>query len=403
MTAEIGVLLKGYPRLSETFIAQELRSLEKRGFRLRFYSLRHPTDTSVHPVHREMEAPVHYLPEYLHQEPVRVLRALAAQVWRPAFWRLLPGFAHHLARDRSRNRVRRLGQAVVLAHELAPDVHRLYAHFLHTPSSVAWYTAQLTGLPWSASAHAKDIYTSPDWELREKLSALDWVATCTAFNHRHLQSLAAAPERVHLVYHGLDFSRFEPAAPRRADGPLQLVSVGRAVPKKGYPVLLDALAALPERLDWRFSHIGGGPELDVLKARAAALGLTARIDWRGALPQDAVIAALRSSDVFVLASQVLADGDRDGLPNVLMEAQSQGVSCVATAVSGIPELIEDGATGRLVPPGDPARLAEAILALADDPDARCAMALAGQRRVRDEFNHDHTMGQLVALFDRASV
>lgn len=401
MSAEIAVLLKGYPRLSETFIAQELRSLEKRGFRLRLYSLRHPTDTRVHPVNEEMVAPVHYLPEYLHHEPHRVLRAVLEQMRNPAFWRLLPRFLRHLARDRTRNRLRRLGQALVLASELSPAVGRLYAHFLHTPSSVAWYTSELTGKRWSASAHAKDIYTSPDWELYEKLRALEWVATCTAFNHKHLQALAAEPHKVNLVYHGLDFGRFEPAPPRDVWGPLEIISVGRAVPKKGYPVLLEALASLPANCDWRFSHIGGGPELDHLKARAQQLGIDHRITWRGALPQTDVVDALRNSDVFVLASQILADGDRDGLPNVLMEAQSQGVACLATSVSGIPELIEDGVTGSLVPPSDPASLAAALVDLADDPVKRRALALAGQERVRAAFDHDHTIGQLVELFEQA--
>ncbi|MEM6986025.1 MAG: glycosyltransferase family 4 protein, partial [Pseudomonadota bacterium] len=342
------------------------------------------------------------LPEYLHHEPLRVLKALINQFTRPAFWRLLPSFFSHLARDRTRNRVRRLGQAVVLADELVPSVERFYAHFLHTPSSVAWYAAQLVGKRWSASAHAKDIYTSPDWELREKLAALDWVATCTAFNHRHLQSLSPDPSRVHLVYHGLDFGRFEPAEPRDLEGPLQLISVGRAVPKKGYPVLLEALAALPPECPWQFVHIGGGPDLDALKAQAVSLGIDAQITWRGALPQEDVVAALRASDVFVLASQIVGDGDRDGLPNVLMEAQSQGVACLATDVSGIPELIEDGVTGRLVPPSDPPRLTAALLDLARDPDTRRALARAGQQRVRSEFDHEHTIGQLVDLFRQSA-
>ena len=401
-SSEIAVLLKGYPRLSETFIAQELRSLEKRGFRLRFYSLRHPTDTRVHPIHGEIAAEVHYLPEYLHQEPLRVARALFAQLRKPAFWRMMPVFLSHLARDVTRNRVRRLGQAVVMVHELAPEVTRLYAHFLHTPSSVAWYASMLNGMPWSASAHAKDIYTSPDWELRAKLEALEWVATCTAFNHQHLQSLAVDPARVHLVYHGLDFGRFEPASPREDDGVLRIVSVGRAVPKKGYPVLLEALAQMPPDCPWQLTHIGGGPDLDDLKTQARALGIASRVQWQGALPQTDVVAALRESDLFVLASQIVDDGDRDGLPNVLMEAQSQGLACVATTVSGIPELILDGETGRLVPPGDPVALADAITSLARDATTRQAFALAGQRRVRAEFDHDHTIEQLVALFERGA-
>ena len=160
----ICVVLKGWPRLSETFIAQELVGLEQRGLTLNLFSLRHPTDRATHALHAQLKAPVTYLPEYLHDEPARVARALKTA-------RRLPGWNHarkvwlkDLARDRTRNRVRRFGQAMVLASELPPDTDWIYSHFLHTPSSVARYAALLTGLPWSFSAHAKDIWTIPEWE-----------------------------------------------------------------------------------------------------------------------------------------------------------------------------------------------------------------------------------------------
>jgi glycosyltransferase involved in cell wall biosynthesis len=234
-------------------------------------------------------------------------------------------------RDHSRNRLRRLGQAWVLAAELPPGTEQLYAHFLHTPASVTRYCALITGLPWSASAHAKDIWTSEHWELREKLAELQWLATCTEANHRYLQSLAADPSRVHLVYHGLDFRRFAAleSAPQGRDGhqmqdPVRLVSVGRAVAKKGYDDLLSALAALPADCAWQLTHIGGGPLLKSLKQQAAQLGIDGRIEWLGALPQQQVLEHYRASDLFVLASKIVDDGDRDGLPNVLMRPRARG-------------------------------------------------------------------------------
>src|SRR6266700_673298 len=145
----VAFVLKGYPRLSETFIAQEIRALEQRGLGIQIVSLRHPTDRTRHPVHGQIRAPVLYLPEYLKDEKRRVFAA-----WRRA--RLLPGYAAarriwlaDLARDPTPNRIRRFGQALVLAAELAPGVTRLHAHFLHTPASVARYCAILCGLPWS--------------------------------------------------------------------------------------------------------------------------------------------------------------------------------------------------------------------------------------------------------------
>jgi len=216
---------------------------------------------------------------------------------------------------------------------------------------------------------------------------------------------------VTLVYHGLDLARFaavpsQPegvgsrAAPdgRDAADPVVLLSVGRAVPKKGYDDLLEALARLPATLSWRLVHIGGGPLLPSLRRRATALGLADRIDWLGPQPQDTVLRHYRRADLFVLASRIAADGDRDGLPNVLMEAQSQGLAVVSTRVSGVPELVVDGTTGVLVPPGDAAALAEALAGLIADPARRAALGEAGRARVRKDFDMTRGIDRLARRF-----
>lgn len=405
-------LLKGYPRLSETFIAQEIHALEQSGLPLRLISLRFPTDKHVHPIHREIVAPVTYLPEYLHQEPWRVLRGWWRARRLPGYRRAFATWLRDFKRDATRNRIRRFGQACVLAGEISGGSHgavkRLHAHFLHTPAAVAYYCSQMTLIPWSCSAHAKDIWTTPDWEKREKLGDLDWLVTCTAGGHRHLRELARAgnndADKVALVYHGLDFARF-PAPPtdvRQVDGqpngPLVILSVGRAVPKKGYPDLLQALAQLPPELDWRFRHIGGGPELPALQQLADDLKIADRITWQGALPQTDVLAAYRAADLFVLASRITEDGDRDGLPNVLMEAQSQAVAVIATDISGVPELIQHDETGWLVPSRNPAALAEAIAVLLRDPARRQALAEAGFARVRRDFTMQNGIADLERRF-----
>lgn len=407
--ATIAVVLKGYPRLSETFIAQELRGLERRGFRLRLISLRHPTDRKTHPVHDEIEAPVSYLPEYLHHEPMRVLRGLATVMARPGFWRALPRWLRDLARDRSRSRVRRFGQACVMAAELPDDVAQLYAHFIHTPAAVTGYASTINGTPWSCSAHAKDIWTSPDWELRQNLASTDWVATCTRVGWQHLRGLAPQPASVHLIYHGLDLSRFPPPPStletvrdgRTPQTAVRLLSVGRAVEKKGFDVLLDALAKVPDDIHWTWQHIGGGDLLSALQAQAEQLGIAERITWHGALAQSQVLTAYRQSDLFVLPCQIAGNGDRDGLPNVLVEAQSQRIACISTPISGIPELIVDGDTGTLVPSEDAPALAAAIATLAGDVSRRDAMAAAGEARVRSAFDMHGGLTQLAALFPPA--
>jgi len=401
----VAFVLKGYPRLSETFVAQEILALERRGLEILIVSLRHPTDRTTHPVHRLIDAELLYLPEYLYQEPLRVWRGWLRARGHPGYPRARAAFLADLWRDRSPNRVRRFGQALVLAAELPPNVDRLHAHFLHTPASVARYAAMVTGLDWTASAHAKDIWTTPVWEKRAKLAEAKWVVTCTETGRSHLAGLAPRGVAVTLSYHGLDFERFPPAPARPLGGngsnprhPVILLSVGRLIAKKGYDDLLAALALLPSGLEWRFVHIGGGTLGVALRRQAERLGLSGRVEWRGALAQPDVLAGYREADLFVLASKPARDGDRDGLPNVLLEAQSQRVACVATGVSGIPELIEDGVTGLLTPPNDPARLAQMIAELICDPPRRAGFAVAGERRVRSLFAMDGGIDGLARRF-----
>jgi glycosyltransferase involved in cell wall biosynthesis len=402
--ARVAFVLKGYPRLSETFIAQEIAALERRGLEILIVSLRHPTDSRTHPLHKEIRASVLYLPEYLLLEPFRVARAWLRLRRKSQYKKTRNIWLRDLLRDPTPNRMRRFGQALVLAAELPGDVRHLHAHFLHTPASVARYAAQLLGLQWTGSAHAKDIWTTPEWEKREKLASCGWLVTCTAANHAHLAALAP-PGRVELVYHGLDLSRFS-AFDRKeknnsgkiAADPVTILTVGRLVEKKGTDVLLRALALLPEALHWRLVHVGGGPLARRLTALARSLGLGGRIEWRGARTQTELLAEYRAADLFALASRVAGDGDRDGLPNVLVEAQSQGLACVATRVSGIPELIDDGATGVLVAPEAPEELARALAALIADPARRRALGEAGRRRVTEKFTLAANLSRLERKF-----
>jgi glycosyltransferase involved in cell wall biosynthesis len=180
--------------------------------------------------------------------------------------------------------------------------------------------------------------------------------------------------------------------------PVLLLSVGRAVAKKGYDDLLAALALLPAGLEWRFVHIGGGTLGRALKSQAESLGLSHRIEWRGAFAQPEVLDAYRSADFFVLASKTAKDGDQDGLPNVLIEAQSQRLACVSTNLSAIPELIQHRVTGVLTPPGNPAVLAQALENLIRDPAGRARLGAAGERRVRRLFSMAPGIDALAARF-----
>lgn len=401
----IAVVVKGYPRLSETFIAQEILGLEQRGVPLEIWSLRHPTESAVHPLNAAIRAPVRYLPEYLYEEPLRVLRGMAHALRQPALRQVLAVAWRDLRRDPTANRLRRFGQAAVLARELPPAIRHVHVHYLHTPASVVRYAALLTGRTWSVSAHAKDIWTTPEWEKREKLAAAAWGVTCTREGAQHLAALAPAPGRVRLLYHGLDLSRFPPpptARPPR-DGsdpgdPVRIVSVGRLVEKKGFDDLLRALAALPPDLHWRFAHIGGGELLPQLTASAAESGIGGRVAFLGAKAQPDVVALLREADLFALPAKEAGSGDRDGLPNVLMEAASQRVALVATCFAGIPEFVRDGQEGDLVPPGDWESLSNALNLLARDPARRERLGAAAFARLGAEFTAEAGLAWLAEQF-----
>jgi glycosyltransferase involved in cell wall biosynthesis len=404
----IAIAMKGYPRLSETFIAQELLGLQQRGLPFAIWSLRHPTDADRHLMHKQITAPVTYLPEYLHDDPTRVLRGALSALRRPGFLRLLPLFLRDLLRDPTRNRLRRLGQALVMARELPASIRHLHVHYLHTPASVIRYAAVLRGLSWSFSAHAKDIWTTADWEKREKIAAAQWGVTCTQDGHAELKRLSDSSEKVGLIYHGLDLARF-PQPPERParDGsdpadPVRFVTIGRAVAKKGFDDLLAALAQLPAGLNWRLTHIGGGEKLAALKQQALSLGLSERVAWAGPKAQGEVIAALREADLFVLPSKQAGDGDRDGLPNVVMEAASQALPIVATDFAGIPEFVRDGVEGLLVAPGDVAALAQRLGELAADPARRAQLGAAAHLRLTSAFSAEAGLDRIHARLARSA-
>jgi glycosyltransferase involved in cell wall biosynthesis len=233
---------------------------------------------------------------------------------------------------------------------------------------------------------------------------MEWCATCTKVGAEYLKSITPEPQKVRLIYHGLSIDRVPEGALQRgqsdgtdAKSPVKLLSVGRAVEKKGFDVLLEALAKLPPDLNWRWIHVGDGAIMGDLKRQADELGLQNRIEWRGAQDQTAVFELLRRADLFVLPSREGSDGDKDGLPNVLMEAQSQELACLSTNFSEIPELIEDGRTGVLVPPGDGQALAVALERLIRSPDERQKLGRAGRERVTRCFDAAEGIGEIAEL------
>jgi glycosyltransferase involved in cell wall biosynthesis len=242
------------------------------------------------------------------------------------------------------------------------------------------------GPPFSFTAHAKDLYTTLPRNLAIRARAARFVLTCTDFNGRFLSELVPdVSNRIQVIHHGSDLRRFNSS--RRQPEPGRILSVGRLVPKKGYPLLIQSLR-LVERsgLEFRCEIYGGGPMREELGRMAGAAGLEPRISFHGPRPQDEIATAFARASLFALAPIVVADGDRDGIPNVLVEAMASGVPVVSTRISGIPELIEDGINGLLVAPGDAAALADAITRLLTDPRLASRLAAAGRLTVERGFD-----------------
>jgi glycosyltransferase involved in cell wall biosynthesis len=372
MDPKLAIVVKGFPRLSETFVARELQGLEERGLTFSLHALRKPgADAAL--VDNKVKAVV--------------ARAFVAARRLPGFGAAWRAFRDDLAFEFSRGRARRFGQACVLALQMPASVRHVHAHFAHSPASVARYAALMRGIGFSISAHAKDIWTSPDWDLKRKLAGAAFVTVCNRAGHERLQSFDGRAA-LRLIYHGLSRDAIAEASRRQsrdgseASDPVRIVCVARAVEKKGLRRLLDALAGLPRELSWRLDHYGGGDLLSELKQKARALAIEDRITWHGPRPHREVIAALDESDLFVLPAVIGNDGDRDGIPNALLEAQARGLAVLASRVGGIDEAVQDGNTGRLTDAGDVDALSGALLDLVRDPQARHSFGAAAIEHVR---------------------
>jgi glycosyltransferase involved in cell wall biosynthesis len=448
----IAYVLKGFPRMSETFIAGEIYRLEQAGLRLRLFATKQD-EAYRHPVVDRIRAPLVYLPPV--RSPSRsasLLAWLATNV--PAFSPALvrcarrrplglaraatAAFAQAVRARWSWSRPRGVYfkeflQAVALADRLleSPDVRHIHAHFAHGATTIAWLAGMICGLPFSFTAHATDIYresVNPAGLLRRKLAAARFVVTCTQANRAYLEERAGRTP-VHCIYHGLnaDFtdllSNADHRAARRARDGLRILSVGRLVPKKGFDVLVDACGMLEQR-GVAFEAIivgetgeaepasGDGGDAALLPGSPAAkrryaseirrrivdLGVQHRVRLAGPMSQAALFDEYQAASVVCLPCRIVEDGDRDGIPNVLAEAMACGVPVVSTPVSGIPELVEDGVNGLLVPAERPEAVAEALCRLHADPALAARLGCAARATIRERFDAGESARHLVALF-----
>ena len=407
----LGMILKGYPRISETFISNEIFLLEKLGFPIHLFSMRRPRENFTHQSVNQVQAAVDYLPETLLRPLPRLMYhncLLAAH--RPRIYaRALKIAFQRFLRTRKSATLKHLFQAGYLVQRLMPDrrIIHLHAHFAHSPASVAMFASILSGLPFSFTAHAKDIYTSDSRQLREKAALAKFVVTCTEYNRRYLMALCnGEPTAIHRIYHGIDTQLFSlsPDGISQAEKPYRILTVARLIAKKGLPTVYRALKVLQDKgIAFQHTLIGDGEDREKILAVIKDLGLTANTRWLGTQPHEVVRDYYKRAHLFVLGCEVAPNGDRDGIPNVLFESMAMGVPVVATRLSAIPELVETEKTGLLVAPGQPQQLAEAMQKMLTDEALRARVIPAARQRVMQDFDNKVLVKELAAIFIKAGV
>lgn len=393
---KIAYILKMYPRFSETFIVNEILELERQGVDVRIYSLRKPDDGRFHAQLALVKANVVYTPEYPDKEPERVQAAEeTVRAAYPERYLALRAFAESRGHPYA---IKRFQQAcIIAAHLLAHPVHAMHAHFASSASRVANYVQQLIGLPYSITAHAKDIYHEDVQisSLQGKIRNARFVVTVSRFNQAHLQALMGdQPADIRCLYNGIYRDRFQPGTDSERQ-PNLILGVGRLVEKKGFADLIRACHLLRQwGIAFRCEIIGKGDLRDSLQALIDELDLADQVKLIGPQPQDGVLEAYRRSTVFALPCIIGSDGNRDGLPTVLLEAMATGLPVVSTALTGIPEIIDHDENGLIVPPGDPESLAHALASLLQNHAYRALMGQEARQKVARAFDVQLSVAQL---------
>lgn len=399
----IGYVLKMFPRLSETFILSEVLGLQDAGVEVSVLSLRLADEGRFHADLARVRASVDYLPQFGSASTVDAFRAFAGlgRGGLAGLQRALD-FVGRLPSDRQAGV---LVQALHLARQVEEQhLDHLHAHFMTVAAHTAYIAHLLTGIPFSVTAHAKDIYrvgVSPII-FREVAAAATAVVTVCDANQRYILDhlLAGSPARVVRIYNGVDVESLPPPAPHR--DPTLVLAVGRLVEKKGFDVLLDSCAILVERgIPVTCLVLGDGEERAALEARCSDLGLKDHVRFAGAVSKDEVLGWMTRARVLALPCVTGADGNRDALPTVLIEALALGLPVVSTPVAGVPEIVDEGVSGLLVTEGDPAALADGIGLLMSDDGRWSQIAAAGPAKVAARFDRSRTMPQLLSVFSGA--
>jgi len=391
----IGYILKRYPRFSETFVVNEILAHEREGVKIDIFALGPVEDTHFQDGISRVRAPVTRL-EHKHYKPETVWLLIQT-----AFERL-PNFAEKLARAKCA--VYELTQSISVALEIQNrGIQHLHAHFGTQAATVARLAADFAGITYTFTAHAKDIYFRYAEPTRLDMKMRDAFATVTVsdYNLAYLQQqYGKDAEKAVRIYNGMDLSKFpynEFTSRER-----HILAVGRLVPKKGFSVLIEALSLLKKQnIRMHCTLVGGGPLYEDLSARTEALDIADTVTMVGPMPQPDIIRLMKNSNMVVAPCVISDDGDRDGLPTVLLESMALGTPVISTQVAGIPELVIDGETGLCVPSENPQALAEAMARLLDDHDICRTFSRNGRALIEGEYDEDRNAAKLRQIFNDA--
>jgi colanic acid/amylovoran biosynthesis glycosyltransferase len=398
----VGYVLKKYPRLSETFVLDEILGLESAGVDVSIYSLRFPDEARFHADLAMVNGMVRYLPPFGSASTMQAfdaLRQLGEGSW-PSLDRAL-GFLELLPPER---RASLLIQALHLAALAKRDsLDHLHAHFMTVAAHTAYLTHLLTGIPFSVTAHAKDIYretVDPEVFRHIGLAASAVVTVCEA-NRTHIREVLRGDGRVELVYNGIPLDRAIANGGARDRG--LILAVGRLIEKKGYHVLLEACRILCDRgVDFRCVLVGDGEERGRLLDDQRRLGLEKQVSILGPASRQRILDWMGQARVLAAPCVVGSDGNRDALPTVLLEALAAGLPVVSTPIGGIPEIVDHGVQGLLAREGDPGTLADSLQRLMTDDELWGRASLAGPARVAARFDRDKNLPRLIELFESSS-
>lgn len=389
---KIGYVLKRYPRFSETFIVTEILAHEAAGLEIEIFALRSVEETHFQDMLGRVRAPVTRVPDSFRGADTIWSLICNARDMLPGGWAALGGIKEAGGRN--------VAQAIIVALACqARGITHLHAHFGTVSTTVARLAAGLAGITYSFTAHAKDIYHDYEEpvELDIKLRDAAAAVTVSDFNLAYLRDrFGVDAKKVVRVYNGLDLDRFTYALPRSGG---EILAVGRLVEKKGFDVLVAAMDLLrAQGRDATCRIIGAGEIAGALQAQIDAAGLNNQVRLSGPRPQAEVMTALRDAAMLVCPCVVGGDGNRDGLPTVLLEAMALGTPCIATDVTGIPELVRNGETGLCVRERDAQALAAAMAQLLDAPDLGQRYSKAGRALIEREFDIARNTARLRRVF-----